>query len=276
MNTRRSHFLALFLVLLSVGLAAGAATAPQRLVVLSYNIQHGKGMDEKINLERQAAVIRSVSPDLVALQEVDRKVRRSGSVDQAQELARLTGLKMAFGRTMSLEGGDYGIAVLSRVPITTSTTRALPFTKGREPRVVLIVDLALTTPPVEQASSPFSLLATHFDFSPDSTDRLAAVSSIAQWIAAHPDRPALLAGDLNSTPDSPALKALSEKWQSVGAGRHLPTSPVGNPTRQIDHILYRPADRWRVVEARVLNEPMASDHRPILAVLELLPPRPAR
>ena len=29
----------------------------------------------------------------------------------------------------------------------------------------------------------------------------------------------------------------------------------------------RPADRWKVVEVRVLDEAVASDHRPVLAVL---------
>ena len=50
----------------------------------------------------------------------------------------------------------------------------------------------------------------------------------------------------------------------------LPTSPVVNPRRQIDYVLYRPGNRWRVVEVRVLDEAVASDHRPVLAVLEVV------
>ncbi|MEX2025646.1 MAG: endonuclease/exonuclease/phosphatase family protein, partial [Pirellulaceae bacterium] len=62
-----------------------------QLRVLTYNIHHGEGIDGKLDLPRIARVIESVDPDLVALQEVDRRVERTGSVDQPAELARLTG-----------------------------------------------------------------------------------------------------------------------------------------------------------------------------------------
>ena len=40
--------------------------------------------------------------------------------------------------------------------------------------------------------------------------------------------------------------------------------------RQIDFVLVRPRERWRLVECRVLSEAVASDHRAILSVLELV------
>ena len=49
--------------------------SPFRLRVLTYNIHHGEGVDGKLDLERIASVIRSVEPDLVALLEVNCKVR---------------------------------------------------------------------------------------------------------------------------------------------------------------------------------------------------------
>ena len=61
--------------------------------ILTYNIHHGEGLDGRIDLPRIAAVIAAQRPDLVALQEVDRNARRSGGVDQAAELGRLTGLQ---------------------------------------------------------------------------------------------------------------------------------------------------------------------------------------
>jgi endonuclease/exonuclease/phosphatase family metal-dependent hydrolase len=45
---------------------------------------------------------------------------------------------------------------------------------------------------------------------------------------------------------------------------------VAKPVRQIDYILVRPKERWKVVETRVLGEAVASDHRAIFAVIELL------
>jgi hypothetical protein len=62
----------------------------------------------------------------------------------------------------------------------------------------------------------------------------------------------------------------------VGAGGRLeifPTIPVGKPARQIDYVLFRPARRWRTREVQVLDEVVASDHRAILAVIELVSQR---
>ena len=60
------------------------ATEPGRIRVLSYNIRHGEGMDGKIDLNRIASTINSVSPDIVSLQEVDDRRERTGGVDQVE------------------------------------------------------------------------------------------------------------------------------------------------------------------------------------------------
>lgn len=94
----------LFVILIaSTGFTAISETIPLR--VLSYNIHHGEGVDGKFDLERIAKVIQSVNPDLVALQEVDRNTTRASDVDQAQELAELTGMHMAYGKALDYQGG---------------------------------------------------------------------------------------------------------------------------------------------------------------------------
>jgi hypothetical protein len=45
----------------------GRAELPAELRVLTYNIHHGEGVDGKFDLPRIAEVIKSASPDLVAL-----------------------------------------------------------------------------------------------------------------------------------------------------------------------------------------------------------------
>jgi hypothetical protein len=35
-----------------------------------------------------------------------------------------------------------------------------------------------------------------------------------------------------------------------------------------DYVLFHPADTWRVLESTILDERVASDHRPVLVVLE--------
>lgn len=238
---------------------------PVRLRVLSYNIHHGEGVDGRLNLPRIAGVIAAADPDIVALQEVDRMVRRTGGVDQAVELARLTGMQPVFGGNVSLQGGAYGNAVLTRLKITHSRNRRLPRRNDGEQRGVLEVRLRW---PTRQES--LRLLVTHLDYRTDDGERQASADVINQLVETDADMPALLAGDLNDVPESTTLNTLQQKWVSASREQQ-PTIPVRNPQRQIDYILFRPASRWRVVESQVLPESVASDHRPILAVLELQP-----
>src|SRR3954462_12200899 len=79
-----------------------------RITVLTYNIHHGAGGDAKVDIRRIADVIKRVHPDLVALQEVDRKPNRSGGIDEPAMLAELTGMHVEFGPTMLFDEGEYG------------------------------------------------------------------------------------------------------------------------------------------------------------------------
>ena len=230
------------------------------MTVLCYNIHHGEGEDLRVDLERIANVIKSVSPDLVALQEVDSVTVRTGGVDQASELARLTGLKAFFGRTIDFQGGKYGNAILSKLPVQGVRNYPLP---GREPRAVLTVEAVAE-------GTPFLFMGTHFD-NAIAANRLISADSINRIVNAQPTKPAILAGDLNENPYGATLAKLREVWREAEMGDSLYTFPVNVPTRQIDYLLYKSQVRWKLVDVRVLDEKVASDHRPILAVLELLP-----
>jgi endonuclease/exonuclease/phosphatase family metal-dependent hydrolase len=238
---------------------------PIRLRVLSYNVHHCEGTDGNLDIERIAQVVRSVEPDLVALQEVDQKAQRSQSVDQPAEIARLTKMHVVFGANIPLQGGSYGNAVLSRFPIKSHTNHKLTRFDNGEQRGVLEVYFELSG-----LRHPLLFLATHLDHRPNNEERLASAQAILEIMADQPDRPALLAGDLNDIPDSAVLNRFGQQWGRANANV-LPTIPVANPRRQIDYILLRPSARWRVVEAKVIDESVASDHRPIFATLELLP-----
>ncbi len=248
--------------------ATADAPEPLQLRVLTYNSHHGEGIDGKLDLARISRVIESVDPDLVALQEVDRQVQRSGSVDQPAELARLTGLKVVFGGNIPLQGGDYGNAVLSQLPIRRHDNYKLPRVGDSEQRGVLDVEIELPG-----QSQPLLLLATHLDHRREHRERVASAEAINKLIADHRILPAILAGDLNATADSPPLELFFQQWERT-CRREQPTVPVARPSRQIDYILVRPQGRWRVVETKVLAEEVASDHRPLLVVLELLPAAP--
>lgn len=258
--------LALSALLPTVAIAQPSSGEPLQVRVLSYNIHHGEGVDGRLDLPRVAGVIRSVKPDLVALQEVDQKTARTGLVDQPAELARLTALEVVFGSNLRVQGGDYGNAVLSRWPIARHQNHLLPSLGGGEQRGVLEVEVSLPA-----GRGALTLLATHFDFRPDNAERLASVAAIEKLVGSPPQLLALLAGDLNAVPGSVAIRSLAEHWSSASKAEQ-PTSPSVKPRRQIDYVWFRPNERWRLVEVRVLPEEVASDHRPILAVLELLTP----
>ncbi|WP_425619424.1 endonuclease/exonuclease/phosphatase family protein [Anatilimnocola sp. NA78] len=233
-----------------------------QLRVLSYNIHHGEGVDGKLDLERIAKVILSVKPDLVALQEVDRKVKRSKEVDQPAELARLTEMKAAFGGNLALQGGEYGNAILSRFPIKADKNHLLPNLESGEQRGVLQAEIE-----VPKLASPLLFLATHFDHRRKDEERVDSAKFINGLLSKTGDREALLAGDLNDVHSSRAITELQTSWKLANETPQ-PTIPVEKPTRQIDFVLLRPAARWKVVDVKVLDEAVASDHRAILAVLE--------
>lgn len=247
------------------GLPESDAAEPIRLRVLCYNIHHAEGVDRKLDVERIANVIRSVEPDLVALQEVDQKVKRTEVVDQPAELAELTKMQVVFGANIELQGGHYGNAVLSRFPIARHKNQLLPNIDDSEQRGVIEAEIK-----IPDLGEPLLLLATHLDFRADERERLASAKVINELVVKYQNQPALLAGDLNATPDSKTLQQLETMWTRADE-KVMATVPVDQPTKQIDFILYRPTDRWKVIEVKVLDEAVASDHRAIFAVLELLP-----
>ncbi len=250
-------------LLVAVARLAHCQNAVQ-LRILSYNIHHCEGVDRKLDLPRIAEIIRRNKPDLVALQEVDRGTKRSAGVDQPAELARLLAMQVVFEKNIDHAGGQYGNAVLSRLPVLSHQNHALPVVDGGEQRGVLDLD-------VQTDMGVIRVLATHLDHRTDPRERLASIEMINRLALQRETQPTILAGDLNATWDSEVLKNAKQAW-SITNQDALPTIPVQRPTRQIDFVLTRPTNRWTSTETRVLDEPVASDHRPILAVVELKRP----
>jgi endonuclease/exonuclease/phosphatase family metal-dependent hydrolase len=254
----------LLLILLALTGCAKTPTEPRQITVMTYNIHHAEGTDGKLDLERIAGVIRSADADFVALQEVDVGTKRTHGVNQARELGRLTRMRPFFSAAMPFQGGQYGNAILSRFSTPSGHWRAvqLPHQPGgrREPRAAVSVAIVELT----------EFISTHLDHTPEPSDRLAQAEAINRELAREgDDTPAILAGDFNCTPDSPPMVELLKQWTLVSGGG--PSIPSSQPSKSIDHVLVRPAERWRVVSSRVIDEPVASDHRPVVVTLELLP-----
>jgi endonuclease/exonuclease/phosphatase family metal-dependent hydrolase len=263
-------------LLLAVQFAAVAtAEAPTDVLrVVTYNIHHGEGTDGKLDLGRIAGVLRAAEPDVVALQEVDQGTRRSRVVDQPAELARLTGMQVVFGRNIDYDGGGYGTAVLSALPIHSHESVKLksyyaPTADNPEQRGVQVLELGWNDGP------RFWFFCTHLDYRPPDDERMNSAKTINRLLRHRGNDLAILAGDLNAMPDSRVLAEFEKEWKVAGAfdgtNKPLRTFPSEKPDRWIDYVLIRPANRWEIGEVRVLDEPVASDHRPLLAVLRRLP-----
>jgi endonuclease/exonuclease/phosphatase family metal-dependent hydrolase len=254
------------LLLLSAGnLAPIAAEEPLTIRVLSYNIDHGLGTDGKTDIGRAARVIADAKPDLVALQQVDLKTERSGKVDQAAELGRLTKMHVVYGPSGDFDGGAYGIAILSRWPIVWSKTLPIPNVGSDMKRSLLFADVDLPGP-----HANLTLLSTQFDHGPRAEARNRSGEFIAQFGEVLADGPAILGADFFDVLESEPVSKAEKAW-TIANAEFVPTTPANEPTEQRHFVLYRPADRFEVVEIKVLEEPVASNHRPVLATLKLLP-----
>ncbi len=260
-------------ILLSVafGGQTTAAERPAALRVLCYNIHFGQGMDGKYDVARLAEVINKHKPDLVALQEIDVGVERSGREHQIRMLGKLTGMASRYGPTQHYQGGLYGNGVLSRLPILDVAIHPLPYTEATEKKVTYprgCVAVTVRGPD----GKPLRFISTHFQHNV-AEDRLAEAKKINQLFTGKGDNvPTILAGDMNATPDSDPMKELHKKWTNAMNNPPAPTAPSRKPRSRIDYVLYRPAKSFRLVETKVIAEEMASDHRPVLAVFELARP----
>jgi hypothetical protein len=166
---------------------------------------------------------------------------------------------------MDFAGGQYGEAILSRHPLTEVQVHNLPFTAGCEPRCALAAHVRLG-----DGGPEFVFAGTHLEHA-KAPVRLCQAQKLNPALAATSSLPTILAGDFNDVPDSPAIKVLEPHWTDATAGQSDPTWPSDKPRMKIDYVFFRPADGWRVVEQHVIDESVASDHRPLLVVLEWMP-----
>jgi len=265
MLTRR-HILLSLLVLFVNSRGNLRADDPSRLRALSYNIHYGQGNDGTYDLERLAEVIQRTKPDLVGLQEVDVVVRRSGGVHQARKLAELTGMQVRYGPTQHFQGGLYGNAVLTRLPILDVLIQPLPYTEST-PEKVTYPRGAIAVIVRAPDGQPLQFISTHFQHNL-ADDRLAQAKAINRLFATDQIR-TVLAGDMNATPDALPIAELLTKWTNATDNPPSPTAPSKAPRSRIDYIFYRPATAFELKSARVIDEPLASDHCPVLAEFEL-------
>ncbi len=216
-------------------------------------------MDDTVDLERTADVLRVVGADLIGLQEVDREAERSGSVDQAAELGRLLDMTPLFGAFMEYQGGQYGMAILSGLPLERSWEIELP--QGQEPRIALAAEVVLPE------GDTIVAVNVHFDWIDDDVDRFRQASALSRVLDTLP-HPWILLGDFNDEPGSRTLALFQERAaEAAKAEGYRYTFSTDDPRKEIDFVFAAPTSGWDVLEAGVVDERMASDHFPVVVEL---------
>lgn len=225
--------------------------------LMTFNIHHGEGMDGEIDIQRIGKLIIDINPEVVGLQEVDSVVGRSGNIDILKLLSDQTGMHATFGYSILLDGGKYGNGVLTREKPITVKKITLP--GASEARTALIVEL-----------DKYVIVNTHLSLSKE--ERLESVKIITDAVKIY-DKPVFLMGDLNATPDSEPITFLQDKWQILSNPKQ-PTSPSVNPRSTIDYILgyIAKGQTYAKYKAKVIDEQVASDHRPLFVDIRLKTP----
>jgi endonuclease/exonuclease/phosphatase family metal-dependent hydrolase len=181
----------------------GVGVTPLR--VFCYNIHHGEGLDGKVDLTRISQLIKGSGAHVAALQEVDRNMNRTRRVDLASELARQLGWKAYFSANLrTKDGGEYGNALLTALPVSAWKNSLLPQGRPTEPRGLLQATLRFQDSDVE-------ILTAHLDADRRDDERLRQVPAVLAAVGQLPaDRPFVLCGDFNDSPKGPAYARLHD------------------------------------------------------------------
>lgn len=227
----------------------------ERLRVVSFNIKSGL----LSSMEKVGAVLAELRPDVVALQEVDVGVSRTERVDQARVLAERLGMQYVFAGAIVRGGGDYGVALLSRLPITRAERVDLSASVAFEPRVAIDATVCANGEPVR-------VVTVHADVFPWSS--AANSRALARALGPMGEAKVIVAGDLNATPqeESPRLFVNAGLVDVLGA--HRVGATFRGTSRRLDYILVDPPLDLGVAEAGAL-ESDASDHIPVYAEFTL-------
>ncbi len=249
-----------------------------RLRVLTFNIAHGRGLTpiqgltsaQKIrsNLRRIAALIERLSPDVVALQEIDERSRWAGNFDHLDYLRMHAGFKHAvFGinnRRVGLLNLSYGNAVLSRHPILAAETVVFGQRRvGEKGFVYVELDIGGRCVP---------LVNLHLHFS-SRAQRMRQLGLLLSWLREkHRQRgaawrvPPVVCGDFNTSSNgADATASLLSHLSDYGEYALHPktgyTFPSPLPRRTLDFIFLPPGCsdvRCEIVRSYI------SDHRPVI------------
>lgn len=247
-NMTRVALLAIVSLLVAPSVQAQKKAFPFQKRIMSYNTHHCLGMDNRLDVKRVAEIIKAQYPDVVAIQELDSMAKRSHYIYELDEISKYTTYHATYAATIPLGSGKYGIGMLTREEPKSVKRIPLP---GKEPRMLLVVEL-----------ENFVMACTHLDLTENG--RLESLPIIAKE-AKKWKKPFVMAGDWNARPGSKTMNEIGKTFSIISA-LDKDTYDGKAPGACIDYIgLFKNGHKTQTLNYRVLNEPVASDHFPIVA-----------
>jgi endonuclease/exonuclease/phosphatase family metal-dependent hydrolase len=242
---------------------AAAVLKKRPLRVMTYNIHVGVGMDKKLDLQRIAEVINSQHPDLVGLQEVDRGVKRTEGKDEIAELAKLTSMQFAYAHNLDFQGGQYGVAILSRFPIAATDHRKYENRREAERRGMIRIE-------VDVNGLVVNFVTTHLDYQYED-GRVFETEQLLKFLD-NVKGPLIISGDFNDEPTGAAYKLMTANFDDVWIGGKSKEAGLSYPAdkvaKRIDYVFTRRSDRIKIRKAWTVAT-LASDHLPVIVDLQL-------
>lgn len=223
--------------------------------VATWNVRHGRPRHGFTSNRRLASAVADLDVDVLAVQEVDRRVIRSWFADQPALIAQAADAdqhRFAPARQRLLLTGEDGIALCIRGELDVRNVVELPRDKGSQRRVAIVAGVSVGD---DQAT----VIATHLHNEARVAKR--QLDGLVDAIADEP-RPRLLLGDLNLRREDVDTTLGSAGFTLVDAD---PTEPAWAPVQHIDHI----AVDGLVAESSLVPVVAVSDHRPL--VVEVRP-----
>lgn len=227
------------------------------LSVATYNIRGCRNDEGIADVHAIATELSELEPDIIALQEVDEGLPRSGFVDQAKELSRLLKMNYVYSPTINYVVGAYGNAVLSKYPIVSAQSYMLP--SGKEPRGALRVT-------VDFSGTPVTLYTTHFGL--QQSERELQAETVYRLIEkAQHENTTILLGDFNADQADPLLAPFRTLLIDPLTQSNIKLVTIeGDSQKQIDHIFI--SGNLALSYAKTTTN-SRSDHTPVFFRLRL-------
>ncbi len=223
------------------------------LIVVTYNIQHGLGIDGQFDLKRTGHVLTALNPDVVLLQEVDCWRPQTRMSHQPAFLAKMLKMDYAYGAVKHYRPGSYGNAILSRYPIVNYKNHILP---GEDQRCCL--EAKIGTP-----LSNIKVFNLHLGLK--SAERYRHLQDIILPRVTAVSSPVLLGGDFNARPESSEIglvKACLQDSFQANSGECVYTFPSDQPRVRIDYVFLN--NRCELKDCKIIAHNAASDHLPLV------------